>query len=78
MGYSPWGHKESDTTQQLTLSDFQSLVEGWGRLFHGTSSHSLCLSKCQCARRPPAEETQEAGGRGRPSSSPALVPRAAF
>ena len=20
MGYSPWGHKESDTTEQLTLS----------------------------------------------------------
>ena len=24
MGYSPWGHKESDTTEQLTLS----LLEG--------------------------------------------------
>ena len=21
-GYSPWGHKESDTTEQLTLSHF--------------------------------------------------------
>ena len=20
MGYSPWGHKESDTTEQLTLA----------------------------------------------------------
>ena len=22
MGYSPWGHKESDTTERLTLSLF--------------------------------------------------------
>ena len=22
VGYSPWGHKESDTTEQLTLSHF--------------------------------------------------------
>ena len=25
MGYSPWGHKESDTTEQLTLS--QSVIK---------------------------------------------------
>ena len=24
MGHSPWGHKESDTTEQLTLSLFIS------------------------------------------------------
>ena len=24
MGYSPWGHKELDTTERLTLSLFQS------------------------------------------------------
>ena len=23
VGYSPWGHKELDTTEQLTLSQFQ-------------------------------------------------------
>ena len=30
VSYSPWGHKESDTTEQLTLSlEFKgSLVEG--------------------------------------------------
>ena len=22
MGFSPWGHKESETTEQLTLSNF--------------------------------------------------------
>ena len=29
-GYSPWGHKESDTTEQLTLSHFttSTVVEG--------------------------------------------------
>ena len=26
MGYSPWGHKESDTTEGLTLSLWPSLV----------------------------------------------------
>ena len=25
-GYSPWGHEESDMTEQLTLSLFQSLL----------------------------------------------------
>ena len=25
MGYSPWGHKESDTTEQLTLSGLKPL-----------------------------------------------------
>ena len=27
-GYSPWGHKESDTTEQLTLTRLVSDVEG--------------------------------------------------
>ena len=27
MGYSPWGHKESETTEQLTLSRFLEKVE---------------------------------------------------
>ena len=26
MGYRPWGHKESDTTEQLTHTRTQSLV----------------------------------------------------
>ena len=26
MGYSPWGHKESDTTDGLTLSLFTSVL----------------------------------------------------
>ena len=26
MGYRPWGHKESDTTEQLTHTGTQSLV----------------------------------------------------
>ena len=34
MGYSPWGHKELDTTEQLTLSfvesqSFQGIAFGW-------------------------------------------------
>ena len=28
MGYSPWGHKESDTTERLTLSQFHIYMEG--------------------------------------------------
>ena len=26
VGYSPWGHKESDTTERLILSDLNGLV----------------------------------------------------
>ena len=62
MGYSPWGRKESGTTEQLMLSNLESLVEGWGCLFRGTSSHTLCLSKCPCEQRPPAVGAQEAPG----------------
>ena len=28
MGYSPWGHKESDTTEQLTLRNHSRNVGG--------------------------------------------------
>ena len=35
MGYSPWGHKELDTTEHLILSTF-------------TISHTLC---CACVMR---------------------------
>ena len=28
MGYSPWGRKESDTTEQLTISLSQSVTSG--------------------------------------------------
>ena len=28
VGYSPWGHKELDMTEQLTLSHFQELGKG--------------------------------------------------
>ena len=29
-GYCPWGHKESDTTKQLSVHTQWSLVQGWG------------------------------------------------
>ena len=32
MGYSPWGCKESDTSEQLTLSHFKEL-EGMATIF---------------------------------------------
>ena len=38
MGYNPWGHKESVTTQQLTLSLFWEMVkdmEAWCAAGHG-------------------------------------------
>ena len=28
MGYSPWGHKESDMTEQLTLLHFHAMNGG--------------------------------------------------
>ena len=27
MGYNPWGHKESDTTEQLTLMSLYSIKQ---------------------------------------------------
>ena len=30
MGYSPWGRRESDTTEQLTLSYVHNSQLGWG------------------------------------------------
>ena len=33
-GYSPWGHKESDTTEQLTLSHFLSRPAIFDYLFY--------------------------------------------
>ena len=29
VGYSPWGHKESDTTEQLTHSLFDDAYSPW-------------------------------------------------
>ena len=52
MGYSPWGCKESDTTERLTLS---LLSLGWGReccwpwtLLAAAAAKSLqsCLTLC--------------------------------
>ena len=36
MGYSPWGHKESDTTELLTLSLFScfTFVHSFSRVWH--------------------------------------------
>ena len=34
VGYSPWGHKESDTTEQLTLSHFLSRPAIFDYLFY--------------------------------------------
>ena len=36
MGYSPWGHKESDTTEQLTLRNHSRNVGG------------VCVCVCVC------------------------------
>ena len=30
MGYSPWGHKESDTTERLSLSQVLAIVNSDG------------------------------------------------
>ena len=39
MGYSPWGHKESDTTEQLTLRNHSRNVGG------------VCVCVCVCLSR---------------------------
>ena len=34
MGYGPWGHKESDRTEQLTLSTFSlRTIDLWAQAF---------------------------------------------
>ena len=47
MGYSPWGRKESDMTELLTLSPVQEMKEMWVRpldwedtLEKGITTHS--------------------------------------
>ena len=37
MGYSPWGHKELDTTEQLSL--FHILVLGYASLYQDLNCH---------------------------------------
>ena len=45
MGYSPWGHKESDTTERLTLSlSFTYLVQCLGTTLTNQSA-LFCLSE---------------------------------
>ena len=40
MGFSPWGRRESDMTEQLTLSSFSL---GWGWRVQSNPSFSLVL-----------------------------------
>ena len=56
-GYSPWGHKEMDTTEQLTLSDiinkkqFRKVETGPNSHHQGESKTSLQSSSsdtCSC------------------------------
>ena len=45
MGYSPWGHKESDMTERLTLSlHFQTWVECGDRASCAPRIKALALS----------------------------------
>ena len=60
--YSPWGHKESDTTEQLVLSLFFRNYRQWGNNFtknrtdtvpsfcEGVSQHEEHCFKCQLPR----------------------------
>ena len=38
MGYSPWGHKELDTTEQLTLTFFFLVCNAKQLDMHGMAS----------------------------------------
>ena len=43
MGYSSWGHKESDTAERLTLSLFSCAKQtASGRLLYNTESSTWC------------------------------------
>ena len=39
MGHSPWGHKESDTTEQLTFSIFSFFKTLYDNLHFACSFH---------------------------------------
>ena len=43
MGYSPWGHKESDMTEQLTLT-LRGTEAGWGCCLSGAAHSGLGVS----------------------------------
>ena len=44
MGYSPWGRKESDTTEQLPYTRGRVLEEGAMRAGkHGTRNHKIFI-----------------------------------
>ena len=38
VGYSPWGHKESDMTEGLTLLHFHTQTNAWGSLIAKATS----------------------------------------
>ena len=48
VGYSPWGRKESDTTEQLTVEDWKGLMVWkevvWPRLRGVVTEHELSIS----------------------------------
>ena len=41
MGYSPWGHKELDTTEQLTLRFFHFRLKD---VLYNTGKYSQCFA----------------------------------
>ena len=44
MGYNPWGQKELDTTEQLTLSHFQTHLSTNWKITSGEKSEHLCTA----------------------------------
>ena len=45
VGYSPWGHKESDTTEQLTLSSTFHVSAGHLPPFFQLHAPILCITQ---------------------------------
>ena len=60
MGYSPWGHKELDMTEQLTLSLFSLLLASHQcfPLVHTGSQVTWSLSNGAC-RGQPLRDTEQ-------------------
>ena len=52
MGYSPWGHKESDMTEQLIFARFQAATKGNGgkteMCFLGTGLQNISINSSLC------------------------------
>ena len=53
IGYSPWGRKESDTTERLHCTSWKRADEMWLVVNNFNTLHNVfCVHKCVCCSKP--------------------------